>query len=82
MLSNLALYFIRGSEKTYVSLQMRVCATLRFETPRLQQATRDPHPAQVQRFRCNRPPLLGQLNPHVMGELIPIMEDFRGQQYL
>jgi len=59
-LSNLALY-------------EQLCV-LRF--PCLQQVTRCPRPARDPYFCCNRLSLLSQLTPHVMGELIPIMEGF------
>ena len=59
------------SHLKHESEQFRILRRLR-----LQQATRDPRPVRDPRFYYNRPPLLGQLTPHVMGELISVMEGF------
>ena len=75
-LSNLALHFRRGSEKPYVSLQTRVWATPCFETPASTTSNVRSASSANLCFCCNWPSLLGQLTPHVMGELIPIMEEF------
>ena len=64
-LRNAASHFKSGSE------QLRIMSS-----PRLQQATRGPRPARDLCFWCNWPPLLGQLTPHIIGKLIPIMEGF------
>ena len=91
-LSNLVSYFkrgskepriLRGSEQLHVTRFARVWATPRFDWDTdmeccIYTVTRIPRPAWDLRFCYNWPSLLGQLSPHIMGELIPIMEGFWG----
>ena len=81
-LSNSALHLKRESKKPRISLQTRVWVIPRSDWDTgLSHAsiqTRGPRPVRDPCFCYNWHVLLGQLTPHVMWELIPIMENFYG----
>jgi len=82
-LSNSAFLFKRGSEQLCVSISTRACELRVSTSMRLWEACervytteRSPRPMRDLHFCCNWSSLLGQLTPHIMWELIPIMEEF------